>query len=417
LTVSSDRANGPRFSRRGLLGGAAGLGLAGVAGAGLVGCAGQPDPATGTVPFYGANQAGVDTDVQDRLAFAAFDVTSTSRADLIDMLKTWTAAAEAMTRGVMVPGESNAGEVPPADTGETIGLPPSQLTVTIGFGPSLFDQRFGLAAHRPAAFSALPALPGEILDPNRTGGDIGIQACANDPAVAFHAVRNLARLGKGTAVTRWTQLGFGRTASTGTDQQTERNLMGFKDGTRNIKSDDKNALEQFVWVGDEAAQPWMKGGSYLVSRRIRIFVEAWDRDRLSDQEAVFGREKYTGARLTGQAEFDVPDFAATRPGGTTTIADDAHIRLAAFENNDGLRILRRGYSFTDGIDERTGDLDAGLFFIAYMKDPAQFVTLQRKLGSQDALNEYIRHVGSGLFACPTGVPDATSYWGKQLLEA
>ncbi|MDT7672450.1 MAG: deferrochelatase/peroxidase EfeB, partial [Pseudonocardiales bacterium] len=171
MTVSSDRAKGPRFSRRGLLGGAAGLGLAGVAGAGLVGCAGQPDPATGTVPFYGANQAGVDTDVQDRLAFAAFDVTSTSRADLIDMLKTWTAAAEAMTRGVMVPGESNAGEVPPADTGETIGLPPSQLTVTIGFGPSLFDQRFGLAAHRPAAFSALPALPGEILDPNRTGGD------------------------------------------------------------------------------------------------------------------------------------------------------------------------------------------------------------------------------------------------------
>ncbi|MDT7635861.1 MAG: deferrochelatase/peroxidase EfeB [Pseudonocardiales bacterium] len=417
MTVSSDRAKGPRFSRRGLLGGAAGLGLAGVAGAGLVGCAGQPDPATGTVPFYGANQAGVDTDVQDRLAFAAFDVTSTSRADLIDMLKTWTAAAEAMTRGVMVPGESNAGEVPPADTGETIGLPPSQLTVTIGFGPSLFDQRFGLAAHRPAAFSALPALPGEILDPSRTGGDIGIQACANDPAVAFHAVRNLARLGKGTAVTRWTQLGFGRTASTGTDQQTERNLMGFKDGTRNIKSDDKNALEQFVWVGDEAAQPWMKGGSYLVSRRIRIFVEAWDRDRLSDQEAVFGREKYTGAPLTGKAEFDVPDFAAKGPDGTTTIADDAHIRLAAFENNDGLRILRRGYSFTDGIDERTGDLDAGLFFIAYMKDPAQFVTLQRKLGSQDALNEYIRHVGSGLFACPTGVPDASSYWGKQLLEA
>jgi len=417
LTVSSEKAKGPKLSRRGLLGGAAGLGLAGVAGAGLAGCAAQPAPPSDIVPFYGARQAGIDTDVQDRLAFAAFDVTSTSRADLIDMLKTWTAAAEAMTRGVMVPGESNAAQVPPADTGETIGLPPSRLTVTIGFGPTLFDGRFGLAAHKPAAFNALPALPGEILDAGRTGGDIGIQACANDPAVAFHAVRNLARLGKGTAVTRWTQLGFGRTASTGADQQTERNLMGFKDGTRNIKSDDKPALDQHVWVADEAGQPWVKGGSYLVSRRIRIFVEAWDRDRLSDQEAVFGRAKYTGAPLTGKGEFDVPDFAAKAPDGTTTIADDAHIRLAAFENNDGLRILRRGYSFTDGIDERTGDLDAGLFFIAYMKDPAQFVTLQRKLGSQDALNEYIRHVGSGLFACPTGVPDASSYWGKQLLES
>ena len=369
------------------------------------------------MPFHGAHQAGIETDVQDRLAFAAFDVTSTSRADLIDMLKTWTAAAEAMTRGVMVPGESNAAEVPPADTGETIGLPPSRLTVTIGFGPTLFDGRFGLAARKPAAFNALPALPGETLDAGRTGGDIGIQACANDPAVAFHAVRNLARLGKGTAVTRWTQLGFGRTASTGSDQQTERNLMGFKDGTRNIKSNDTAALDQHVWVGDEAAQPWLLGGSYLVSRRIRIFVEAWDRDRLSDQEAVFGRAKYTGAPLTGKDEFDVPDFAAKAPDGTTAIADDAHIRLAAFENNAGLRLLRRGYSFTDGIDERTGDLDAGLFFIAYMKDPAQFVSLQQKLGSQDALNEYIRHVGSGLFACPTGVRDASGYWGKQLFES
>jgi deferrochelatase/peroxidase EfeB len=422
VTVSQDQGSqgrGPKLSRRGVLG-VAGLGAAGIASAGLVGCAdrsGSAGSAGDTVPFYGANQAGISTDVQDRLAFAAFDVTSTSRADLVDMLKTWTAAAEAMTRGVMVPGESHAAEVPPADTGETIGLPPSRLTVTVGFGPTLFDQRFGLAPRAPAGFAPLPALPGESLDPGRTGGDIGIQACANDPAVAFHAVRNLARLGKGTAVTRWTQLGFGRTASTGTDQQTERNLMGFKDGTRNIKSNDSDALNQHVWVGDEAGQPWLKGGSYLVSRRVRIFVETWDRDRLSDQEAVFGREKYTGAPLTGKAEFDVPDFAAKGPDGAPMIGDDAHIRLAAFENNSGLRILRRGYSFTDGIDERTGDLDAGLFFIAFMKNPEQFVTLQRKLGTQDALNEYIRHVGSGLFACPVGVRDANDYWGRQLFES
>jgi deferrochelatase/peroxidase EfeB len=387
-----------------------------VAGAGLVSCAG-PGADADVVAFYGPNQAGISTDVPDRLAFAAFDVTSTSRADLIGMLKTWTAAAEAMTRGAMVPGESHAAEVPPADTGETIGLAPAKLTVTIGFGPSMFDQRFGLANRTPAGFAPLPTLPGEILDQGRTGGDICIQACANDPAVAFHAVRNLARLGKGTAVTRWTQLGFGRTASTGTDQQTERNLMGFKDGTRNIKSDDANALNQYVWVGDEAAQPWIKGGSYLVSRRIRIFVETWDRDVLSDQERVFGREKYTGAPLTGKQEFDVPNFAALGPDGEPVIDRVAHVRLAAFENNGGLRILRRGYSFTDGIDERTGDLDAGLFFIAFMKNPDQFITLQRKLGSRDALNEYIRHVGSGLFACPVGVPDANHYWGQQLLES
>jgi deferrochelatase/peroxidase EfeB len=406
-----------RLSRRRLLGGVAGLGILNAGGVGLAACATKPAATSEqTVTFYGAHQAGITTDIQDRLAFAAFDVTTTRREDLQKMLMTWTAAAAAMSVGAMVPGDSHADEMPPADTGEAVGLPPTQLTVTVGFGPSLFDERFGLAPRRPAALAELPPLPGEILDPARSGGDIGIQACANDPQVAFHAVRNLARLGRGTVVTRWTQLGFGRTSSTGAAQQTPRNLMGFKDGTRNIRSDDSTALDQHVWVGAEAGQEWMRGGSYLVARRIRMFVETWDRDRLSDQEAVFGRAKYTGAPLTGKTEFDAPNFAARTADGELTIPDDAHIRLAAFENNNGLRILRRGYSFTDGIDERTGTLDAGLFFISFQKDPAQFITLQRKLGSQDALNEYIRHVGSALFACPQGVPDASRYWGHGLFE-
>jgi deferrochelatase/peroxidase EfeB len=406
-----------RLSRRRLLGGAAGLGLINAAGIGLAGCATQSaSAAQHTVPFYGPHQAGITTDIQDRLVFAAFDVTTTRREDLQKLLRTWTSAAEAMTRGVMVPGDSHADEIPPADTGEAVGLSPARLTVTAGFGPSLFDGRFGLAPRRPAALTDLPALPHETLDPARSGGDIGIQACANDPQVAFHAVRNLARLGRGTVVTRWTQLGFGRTSSTGAAQETPRNLMGFKDGTRNIRSDDAAALDKHVWVGTEAGQEWMRGGSYLVARRIRMFVETWDRDRLSDQEAVFGRAKYTGAPLSGKAEFDHPDFTAKTTAGELTIPEDSHIRLAAFENNNGLRILRRGYSFTDGMDPRTGTLDAGLFFISFQKDPAQFITLQRKLGTQDALNEYILHVGSALFACPQGVPDASRYWGHALFE-
>jgi deferrochelatase/peroxidase EfeB len=406
-----------RLSRRRLLGGVAGLGLINAAGVGLAGCASSAATAENqVVAFQGAHQAGITTDIQDRLAFAAFDVTTTRREDLQRLLKTWTAAAAAMSVGAMVPGDSHADEMPPADTGEAVGLPPTHLTVTLGFGPSLFDGRFGLAPRRPAALVDLPALPGEMLDPARSGGDIGVQACANDPQVAFHAVRNLARLGRGTVVTRWTQLGFGRTSATGAEQQTPRNLMGFKDGTRNIRSDDAAALDKHVWVGAEAGQEWMRGGSYLVARRIRMFVETWDRDRLSDQEAVFGRAKYTGAPLSGKTEFDAPDFAARTAAGEPTIPDNAHIRLAAFENNDGLRILRRGYSFTDGIDARTGTLDAGLFFISFQKDPAQFITLQRKLGKDDALNEYIRHVGSALFACPQGVTDASRYWGHALFE-
>jgi deferrochelatase/peroxidase EfeB len=185
--------------------------------------------------------------------------------------------------------------------------------------------------------------------------------------------------------------------------------MGFKDGTRNIKSDETAALDSYVWVGEETDQPWMEGGSYLVARRIRMLIESWDRDYLADQENVFGRFKSSGAPLTGLKEFDTPDFTKT-DAGKPVIADDAHVRLASPEHNGGLRILRRGYSYTDGIDAATGELDAGLFFLAYQKDPrAQFVKLQRVLGAQDALNEYIVHTGSGLFACPPGVAAGGSW--------
>jgi deferrochelatase/peroxidase EfeB len=316
----------------------------------------------------------------------------------------------------MVPGDSTTPAAPPADTGEAVGLPPANLTITIGFGPSLFDGRFALAGRRPAALADLPRFPRDQLDPNTSNGDLCIQACADDPIVAFHAIRNLARLGRGTVTMRWSQLGFGKATSTSAVQDTPRNLMGFKDGTRNIETADDALMNQHVWVGDDTDQGWMKGGSYVVSRRVRMKIEAWDRDYLSDQEAVFGRQKVSGAPLTGGKEHDDPDFAAKDQGtGEPVIAVDAHVRLAAHENNDGLRILRRGYSYTDGMFSDSGELDAGLFFIAFQRDPrTQFVPLQRKLSASDALNEYIEHVGSGLYACPPGVSSSGDFWGSGL---
>jgi deferrochelatase/peroxidase EfeB len=305
---------------------------------------------------------------------------------------------------------------PPADTGEAYGTSPANLTITVGFGPSLFDDRFGLAGKRPGALADLPRLPPENLDPARTGGDLCVQACSDDPIAAFHAIRNLARRGRGTVVMRWSQLGFGKATSNGADQATPRNLMGFKDGTRNIDGADRALMNAHVWVGAETDQPWMRDGSYLVVRHIRMHIEGWDRDFLADQQNVFGRSKYTGAPLTGTREHDTPDFAAKGADGEPVIPMDAHIRLAAPENTGGIRILRRGYSFTDGMLADSGELDAGLFFMAFQKDPrAQFVPLQRKLGQSDALNEYIQHVGSGLFACPPGLRAAGDYWGSALL--
>jgi deferrochelatase/peroxidase EfeB len=192
--------------------------------------------------------------------------------------------------------------------------------------------------------------------------------------------------------------------------------MGFKDGTRNIKSESEGEMNRFVWVGDETDQPWMKGGSYLVARRIRMLIESWDTDFLADQEKVFGRYKNSGAPLTGTHEFDKPNLTATRHG-KPVIDLNAHIRLAAPASNDGQMILRRGYSYTDGIDARTGLLDAGLFFLAYQKDPRkQFVPIQRRLGQNDLLNEYIRHTGSALFAVPPGLSAAGDYYGKSLFD-
>jgi deferrochelatase/peroxidase EfeB len=179
--------------------------------------------------------------------------------------------------------------------------------------------------------------------------------------------------------------------------------MGFKDGTNNLKADDPDALDRFVWVGDDGDQAWMHGGTYLVVRRIRMRIESWDRDRLEDQQRVIGRYKATGAPLTGQREFDAVDLDATDAGGARLIPDDAHVRLAAPSTNGGARLLRRGYSFTDGIDPATGELDAGLFFICFQRDPrTAFIPIQTRLAARDALNEYIRHVGSAIFACPPG---------------
>jgi len=223
-------------SRRRLLG-AAGVGALGVgAGVGGFAVARADEPtaaAPSAYPFHGEHQAGIVTPAQDRLHFAAFDVTTDSRAELVALLKAWSDAAALMTAGRMVGSDEGPlpYDSPAADTGEAIGLPASRLTVTIGFGPTLFEKdgedRFGLADRRPAALRELPHFPSDNLDPARSDGDLCVQACADDPQVAVHAIRNLARIGFGTVAVRWAQLGYGRTSSTSTSQSTPRNLFGF----------------------------------------------------------------------------------------------------------------------------------------------------------------------------------------------
>ncbi|RNE63828.1 iron uptake transporter deferrochelatase/peroxidase subunit [Cryobacterium tepidiphilum] len=414
---ATDAAQAPRgLSRRGLLG-LAGAGLAGL-GVGVAGdraalaatAAATGTKAAGAYAFYGTHQAGIVTPAQDRLHFAAFDMSpGSSRDDLIELLKDWTVASAAMTAGRDIGDFGAAGgpyDAPPEDTGEALGLPASGLTITVGFGPTLFQatdgtDRFGLAHNRPAELTTLPHFPGDLLEEARSGGDLCIQACANDPQVAVHAIRNLSRIAFGRAAIRWSQLGFGRTSSTSTSQATARNLFGFKDGTANVMAEEPGAAAEHVWVQPGEGPAWLAGGSYLVARRIRMTIETWDRSILSEQEAVIGRTKGEGAPLSGGTEFTEPDFALAGRSGPL-IGPHAHMRLAHPDQNHGIRLLRRGYNFVDGNDE-LGRLAAGLFFISFQRSPEQFITVQQNLAGHDALNEYIRHVGSALFAVPPGV--------------
>jgi deferrochelatase/peroxidase EfeB len=411
-----------RISRRRLLGwtgaGAAVAGVGAVSGYAL-GQSGleAPRPGDDIVEFRGSHQAGIITPSQNEMYFTALDLTSTGKAAVARMLSQWTVAAERMSRGLET---AENGALPlnraaaPADTGEALDLPPSSLTVTIGFGPTFFD-KLGIADQRPAELADLPPFKGDRLVPHRCGGDIGIQACANDPQVAVHAVRNLIRIGFGTIAVRWAQLGYGRTSSTSTQQPTARNLFGFKDGTNNLKAEEPDLLDEHVWVQPGDGPAWMHGGTYLVARRIRMHIETWDRAPLDEQEQIVGRTKGTGAPLGGIGEFDPANYRSIDANGTPVIPVNSHIRLASAESLNGIKILRRGFNFVAGDDDR-GHLDAGLFFVCFVRNPqTQFVPMQRALAEKDAMTEYLQHTGSAVFACPPGLREG-EYWGQRLLE-
>jgi deferrochelatase/peroxidase EfeB len=312
-------------------------------------------------------------------------------------------------------------DAPPDDTGDALDLPPSGLTITIGFGPTLFRMkdgtaRFGIADRQPDTLHELPRFPGDMLDESICGGDICIQACADDAQVAVHAVRNLVRLAFGSAAVRWSQMGYGKSSSTSHDQPTPRNLFGFKDGTRNITGDDTAGLDSFVWVQPEDAPAWMQGGTYLAVRKIRMTIETWDRSSMREQEATFGRTKKEGAPLSGGSEFTDPDFTVQGRDAVLLIDPTSHMALAHPDSNDGNRILRRAYNYTDGSDG-LGRLDAGLFFLSYQRDiDRQFTPMQMRLSRSDRMNEYVKYLSSATFAIPPGCMTPDDYIGRTLLE-
>ena len=413
--------------------GAALAGLAGVAGGRAWEASQRPEEAIlTTYPFRGDHQAGITTPAQDNMFTAAFDVSTTDVEELKTLLSDWAVAAEQMTAGELIGGQPSSNkQLPPKDTGEAWGYKPNGLTITFGVGKGLFvdadgKDRFGLAAKMPAILKeGMPSFSGDQLHAAQSDGDLLIQACSNDAQVCVHAIRNLTRIAFGTATLRWSQVGYGRTSSTSVDQETPRNLFGFKDGTNNIKAEDPaDQLNEHLWVqpGDDAAASWMAGGTYYVARRIRMLAEVWDRLRLIEQEQTMGRDKRYGAPLSianptkSSEEFTTVDYAAKDDKGETLVPADAHIAVVSPEQNQGRRMLRRGYNYTDGSDS-LGQLQTGLFFIAFVREPrTNFYPILDRMTKTDALQEYLKHEASALFAIPPGIKEGDTMVAASLFS-
>lgn len=441
MTDDADTSNGPSsvnptpgtVSRRQFLGAASALSAVGgaCAGAAAVGIplgltaeTGQsPDgsSSSGTEPFYGTHQGGIITPPQSHTYFAVLDVTTNDRRRLTDLLQGWTAIAANLTSGRPAdPMTRDPGRTQP-DSGEAVGLGPARLTLNVGFGPGLFGvdglDRFSLADRWPIQLIDLPTFRGDALTASTTGGDLTVHACADDPQVAFHAVRQLVRAGGALTSIRWSQAGFNEAdASRGTP----RNLLGFKDGTSNPRT--MAELDQFVWARSDAPE-WMAGGTYVVMRRIRISLDQWDAQTLRSQERAVGRHKATGAPLGRSGEFDTLDLESADSAGRPVIPLDAHVRLASPQKNWGAALLRRSYSYTNGVapPQESGSgppsLDAGLLFASYQSDPRlAFIPIFHTLAEKDALSRFCTCTASAIAALPPAPSKEGRWIGQDLFS-
>jgi deferrochelatase/peroxidase EfeB len=371
----------------------------------------QAAPAAGMAPiaFEGAHQAGILTQAPPHAIFAAFDAIAPSRSELATALEALSDRARRLTHGydalLGAPGEG-----PTPDSG-ILGprVTPDGLTVTVAFGASLFDHRYGLGARKPRALKPMTTFPDDALVAEECHGDVMVQLCANSEMTLLNALRDLMRATRGALAPRWKIDGF---LPVSKEPGAPRNLLGFKDGTANPATADRRLMDRVVWAS--AGEPaWAAGGTYQVVRIIRNRVEFWDRVARQEQELMFGRDKGTGAPLGRPKETDDPDYASDPKG--ERIPMDAHIRLARprTPQTEGSRILRRGYSYSRGLD-MSGQLDMGLVFCCFQADvEKQFEVVQKRLAGEPLI-DYVVPTGGGYFFAPPGARDSQDWVGSAL---
>ena len=272
----------------------------------------DPQALLAAVPFYGVHQAGILPVPQPQVLVVGFDVTADGRGELREALQALTSRAQFLTVGGTPPPTGLTG--PPADSG-VLGTTviPDGLTVTVGLGASLFDERYGLADRKPAHLSVMVPFPNDDLDPAQCDGDLSLVLAAGEhghgsPRTARHNPPT-----EGAMQIRWRINGF---ASPPRPSGTPRNLLGFKDGIANPSTDDIAKMNELVWAkpGFAGEPAWTAGGSYQVIRLIRMFVEFWDRVSITEQERMIGRTRDSGVPLTRTGSSTLPNTRRIRRG-------------------------------------------------------------------------------------------------------
>jgi len=365
------------------------------------------------VPFHGTYQPGIARLPQRAAAVVSCNVTAGTKAELTDLMRAITSRARFLTAGGTPPPVGIT--QPPSDSG-VLGptVVPDGLTVTVGVGPTLFDDRFGLAALKPANLTPMLPYPDDDLDPAQTGGDLIMQLSAGHEDVVLHALRDITKNTRGAMQPNWRIEGFtspARPAGT-----VPRNMFGFMDGISNPSATSASQMNDLVWVqpGSAGEPGWTAGGSYLVVRLIRMLTEFWDRVDVFEQEQMIGRYRDTGYPLDANGIYATPDYAADPTGDV--IPMNAHMRLANPRTPEtaSSRVTRRSWNYNRGLDA-VGDLDIGLLFTCYQQDiKRQFEATQTRLINEPMI-DYISPFGGGYFLALPGVRDSNDYFGRALL--
>jgi deferrochelatase/peroxidase EfeB len=365
------------------------------------------------VAFHGVHQAGILDPPPPAAAFVALDSVAANRGELAALLRTITDRARFLTAGG-TPTRLGSGS-PPSDSG-TLGpeVVADGLTVMMGVGSTLFDDRYGLAASKPLHLTPMAAFPNDDLTPEWTGGDLFMQLCAGSADTVLHALRDIAKHTRGGMQIRWRLDGY---LSPPRPAGIPRDNLGFMDGIANPSVHTPNVADRLLWVVAGSGEPaWAVGGSYHVVRLIRMFIEFWDRVSLSEQQKMIGRYRGSGAPIGMTSYRDVPDYAKDPYGLDVPLA--AHMRVANPRTpaSEPSRIFRRSYNYDLGTD-LNGDLNMGHAFTCFQQDVTrQFEAVQTRLVNE-ALDDYVSPFGGGYFFALPGVRDAKDWYGNALVTA